>query len=100
MALTVGTGRAPEGESAFSYDASAHIRYLEDSPRRVRVVVAGETVAQSSRAWRGLAVRDLALARVRALTRRAHLGPEARVRSNHDRTTSSTSSATSRSVTR
>jgi uncharacterized protein (DUF427 family) len=53
MALTVGTGpfgRAPAGEFNVAYDAPAHVLYLEDSPRRVRVVVAGETVAQSSRA--------------------------------------------------
>jgi uncharacterized protein (DUF427 family) len=53
MALTVGTGpfgRAPAGEFNFTYDAPAHVLYLENSPRRVRVVVAGETVAQSSRA--------------------------------------------------
>jgi uncharacterized protein (DUF427 family) len=52
MALTVGTGpfgRAPAGEFNVTYDAPAHVLYLEDSPRRVRVVVAGETVAQSSR---------------------------------------------------
>jgi uncharacterized protein (DUF427 family) len=52
MALTVGTGpfgRAPAGVFNFTYDAPAHVLYLEDVPRRVRVVVAGETVAQSSR---------------------------------------------------
>ncbi|MEX1163641.1 MAG: DUF427 domain-containing protein [Nitriliruptor sp.] len=52
MALTVGTGpfgRAPAGAFNFTYDAPAHVLYPEDSPRRVRVVVAGETVAQSSR---------------------------------------------------
>jgi uncharacterized protein (DUF427 family) len=53
MALTVGTGpfgRTPAGEFNFAYDAPAHVLYLEDSPRRIRVVVAGETVARSSRA--------------------------------------------------
>ena len=53
MALTVGTGpfgRHPAGVFNFSYDAPAHVLYLEDSPRRVRVVVAGETVAESTHA--------------------------------------------------
>jgi uncharacterized protein (DUF427 family) len=53
MALTVGTGpfgRAPAGAFNFTYDAPAHVLYLEASPRRVRVVVAGETVAESTRA--------------------------------------------------
>jgi uncharacterized protein (DUF427 family) len=52
MALTVGTGpfgRAPAGAFNFTYDAPAHVLYFEDSPRRVRVVVAGETVAESAR---------------------------------------------------
>lgn len=53
MALTVGTGpfgRQPAGEFNFTYEAPAHVLYLEDSPRRVRVVVAGEVVAESRRA--------------------------------------------------
>jgi uncharacterized protein (DUF427 family) len=53
MALTVGTGpfgRQPAGEFNFTYDAPEHVLYLEDSPRRVRVVVSGETVAESTRA--------------------------------------------------
>jgi uncharacterized protein (DUF427 family) len=53
MALTVGTGpfgRTPAGVFNFTYDAPEHVLYLEDSPRRVRVVVAGETVAESARA--------------------------------------------------
>lgn len=52
MALTVGTGpfgRRPAGAFNFEYDAPDHVLYLEDSPRRVRVVVAGETVAESAR---------------------------------------------------
>jgi uncharacterized protein (DUF427 family) len=52
VALTVGTGpfgRTPAGTFNFRYDAPRHVLYLEDSPRRVRVVVAGETVADSTR---------------------------------------------------
>jgi len=54
MALTVGTG--PFGGKAagrfnFSYDAPAHVIYLEPSPRRVRVRIAGEMVADSRGAW-------------------------------------------------
>lgn len=51
MALTVETapfGRAPAGSFNFTYDAPAHVLYFEDSPRRVRAVVAGETVADST----------------------------------------------------
>jgi hypothetical protein len=43
MALTVGSGpfgRTPAGAFNFTYDAPDHVLYLEDSPRRVRVVVA------------------------------------------------------------
>lgn len=53
MALMVGTGpfgRNPAGRFNFTYDGPAHALYLEDSPRRVRVVVAGEVVAESTRA--------------------------------------------------
>lgn len=53
MALTVGTGpfgREPAGAFNFRVDAPAHALYFEDSPRRVRVVVAGVTVADSTRA--------------------------------------------------
>jgi uncharacterized protein (DUF427 family) len=53
MALTVGTGpfgRSPGGVFNFRYDAPDHVLYFEDSPRRVRVEVAGETIADSSRA--------------------------------------------------
>jgi uncharacterized protein (DUF427 family) len=52
MALTVGTGPfggAPAGAFNFTYDAPDHVVYFEDSPRRVRVVVAGETIAESTR---------------------------------------------------
>lgn len=51
MALTVGTGpfsRRPAGTFNFTYDAPDHVLYFEDSPRRVRVVVGGETVADST----------------------------------------------------
>jgi uncharacterized protein (DUF427 family) len=54
MALTVGTG--PFGEQSngtFNFDTEtqrAHILYFEDSPRRVRVVFGGETIADSKRA--------------------------------------------------
>lgn len=52
MALTVGTGpfgRHPAGTFNFSHDAPDRVLYFEDSPRRVRAVVAGETVAESRR---------------------------------------------------
>ncbi len=52
MALTAGTGPfgpRPAGTFNFTYEAPARVLYLEDSPRRVRVVVAGQTVAASSR---------------------------------------------------
>jgi uncharacterized protein (DUF427 family) len=54
MALTVGTG--PFGERSngtFNFDTEMlqpHTLYLEDSPRRVRVVFNGETVVDSKRA--------------------------------------------------
>lgn len=53
MALTVGTGpfgRQPAGTFNFTYDAPERVLYLEDSPRRIRAVVAGTTVADSIRA--------------------------------------------------
>lgn len=52
MGLTLGTGpfgERPAGAFNFAYEAPAHVLYLEDSPRRVRVVAAGETVADSRR---------------------------------------------------
>jgi uncharacterized protein (DUF427 family) len=54
MALTVGTG--PFGERSngtFNFDTGAlqpHILYLEDSPRRVRVMLGGETIVDCKRA--------------------------------------------------
>jgi uncharacterized protein (DUF427 family) len=52
MGLTIGT--APFGDrpgGAFNADLAAppHLLYFEDSPRRVRVVFAGQTVAESGR---------------------------------------------------
>ena len=53
MALTKGTG--PFGEKAggtFNFDTSvlkAHTLYFEDSPKRVRAVFNGETIADSRR---------------------------------------------------
>jgi hypothetical protein len=52
VAPTVGTGpfgRTPAGTFNFRYGAPRHVLHLEDSPRRVRMVVAGETVADSTR---------------------------------------------------
>lgn len=51
MALTVGTGPFGErsaGRFNFEVDAPRHQLYWEPTPRKVRVVVAGETVAQST----------------------------------------------------
>ncbi len=51
MALTRGTGpfgREPAGSFNFCREGLDHVLYLEDSPRRVRVVVAGETIADST----------------------------------------------------
>jgi uncharacterized protein (DUF427 family) len=53
MALMVGTGpfgRRPAGTFNFTVDAPAHQLYLEPTPRRIRIVVGGEVVADSSRA--------------------------------------------------
>jgi uncharacterized protein (DUF427 family) len=53
MTLTIGTG--PFGEQStgtFNFEVKApgdHAMYLEDSPRRVRVMLGGETVADSRR---------------------------------------------------
>src|SRR5919106_5838372 len=53
MTLTIGTG--PFGDQStgtFNFDPRAlqrHILYFEDSPRRVRVMFGGETVADSRR---------------------------------------------------
>jgi uncharacterized protein (DUF427 family) len=54
VSLTKGSG--PFGENpagAFNFDPGApeHVLYLERSPRRVRVLLAGETVADSTDVW-------------------------------------------------
>lgn len=53
MSLTRGHGplsKNPEGETNYRLDSPAHALYFEPSPRRVRVVFNGETVADSTRA--------------------------------------------------
>jgi uncharacterized protein (DUF427 family) len=54
VTLTIGTGPFGEQSSGtFNFDTgvlSAHTLYFEDSPRRVRVMLGGETVADSKRA--------------------------------------------------
>lgn len=51
MTLTIGTGPfGDQGEKTFNFDVRAprdHVLYFEDSPRRVRAVFGGETVADS-----------------------------------------------------
>jgi uncharacterized protein (DUF427 family) len=53
MTLTIGTGPFGQGSTGiFNFDKGVlqpHTLYLEDSPRRVRVVLGGETVADSKR---------------------------------------------------
>jgi uncharacterized protein (DUF427 family) len=53
MTLTIGTGPfGDQGEKAFNFEVQAprdHMLYFEDSPRRVRVMFNGETVADSRR---------------------------------------------------
>ncbi len=54
MTLTIGTGPfGAQSNGAFNFDTEtlqAHTLYFEDSPRRVRVMFNGETVADSRRA--------------------------------------------------
>ena len=54
MTLTIGTGPfGQQSNGTFNFDTgalSAHTLYFEDSPRRVRVILGGETVADSRRA--------------------------------------------------
>jgi uncharacterized protein (DUF427 family) len=54
MTLTIGTGPfGDQGDKAFNFDVRAprdHALYLEESPKRVRVVLGDETVADSRRA--------------------------------------------------
>ena len=53
MTLTIGTGPfGDQGEKTFNFEVEAprdHVLYFEDSPRRVRVILGGETVADSRR---------------------------------------------------
>lgn len=52
MTLTIGTGPfGPQSGGVFNFeiDAPEHILYFEDSPRRVRVELGGETIADSIR---------------------------------------------------
>jgi uncharacterized protein (DUF427 family) len=53
MTLTIGTGPfGDQGEKTFNFEVEAprnHVLYFEDSPRRVRAVFGGETVADSRR---------------------------------------------------
>lgn len=52
MSLTVGRApfaRPPAGQFNFALPAPEHVLYFEDSPRRVRVLFNGQTVADSRR---------------------------------------------------
>jgi hypothetical protein len=53
MSLTIGTGPfGDQGDKTFNFQVQApggHVLYLEDSPRWVRVMLGGETVADSKR---------------------------------------------------
>src|SRR5215208_912816 len=53
MTLTIGTGPfGDQGEKTFNFEVRAprdHVLFFEDSPRRVRVMFGGETVADSRR---------------------------------------------------
>jgi uncharacterized protein (DUF427 family) len=53
MTLTIGTGPfGDQGDKTFNFEVRAprdHILYFEDTPRRVRVMFGGETVANSRR---------------------------------------------------
>ena len=53
MTLTIGTGPfGDQGDKAFNFEVRAprdYVLYLEESPRRVRVVLGGETIADSRR---------------------------------------------------
>ncbi len=54
MSLTIGTGPfGDQGDKSFNFQVQApggHVLYLEDTPRRVRVMLGGETIADSKRA--------------------------------------------------
>lgn len=52
MSLTLGRapfGRPPTGQFNFALGAPEHVLYFEESPRRVRVLFNGHTVADSRR---------------------------------------------------
>jgi len=52
MSLTIGSGpfgSEKAGVFNFEYQSPPHVIYFEDSPRRVRAVLDGETIAQSDR---------------------------------------------------
>ena len=53
MTLTIGTGPfGDQGDKAFNFEVQApgdHVLFFEDSPRRVRVMFGGETIADSRR---------------------------------------------------
>lgn len=54
MTLTLGGGplaNEPAGRANYTIDAPAHRLYLDPSPRRLRIVVAGEVVADSTDAF-------------------------------------------------
>src|SRR5919202_438615 len=54
MSLTIGTGPfGDRGEKSFNFQVQAprgHVLYFEDTPRRVRVMLGGEAIADSKRA--------------------------------------------------
>jgi uncharacterized protein (DUF427 family) len=53
MTLTIGTGPfGDQGDKTFNFEVQAprdHVLFFEDSPRRVRVMFGGQTVADSRR---------------------------------------------------
>ena len=53
MTLTIGTGPfGDQGDKTFNFEVRApgdHVLFFEDSPRRVRMMFGGETVADSRR---------------------------------------------------
>jgi len=53
MTLTIGTGPfGDQGDKTFNFEVRPprdHVLFFEDSPRRVRVMFGGETVADSRR---------------------------------------------------
>jgi len=54
MSLTKGSGpfgSSPAGSFNFDPKPPEHVMYVERSPRRVRVILGGETVADSTAIW-------------------------------------------------